>query len=79
MIELTPSAALMLYLLMTLSFVLGLWGYSHYKTRSRKIFTAPKELYICEYCTAVYMDEAHQSVTKCPECQSFNKGNRFQK
>lgn len=77
MIELTPQAALMLYLLLTITFLLGLWTYSHYSTRRKKIFTAPKELYVCEYCTMVYMCEAHQSVTQCPECKSFNKGNKY--
>lgn len=77
MIELTPQAALMLYLLLTMTLVLGLWGYAHYKTRSKKIFTAPRQLYVCEYCTSVYMDEAHQAVTQCPQCKSFNKGNDY--
>jgi len=79
MIELSPASALLLYLLLTLSVVLGLWSYQHYKTRSKKIITAPKELYICEYCQAVYLDNAQLTVTQCPECHSFNKGNRYKK
>ena len=77
MIEVSPSAALLLYLLLTLSVVMGFWLYQNYKSITKKIITAPKSLYVCEYCSAVYLDEAHLAVTQCPECHSFNKDNTY--
>lgn len=73
MIELTPTAALTLYLSATLAIVLSLWIYHHYKSRHKKLVTLSQELFICEYCHFAYLDERGKKVTHCPQCQSFNK------
>jgi ribosomal protein L37AE/L43A len=73
MIELSPTTALMLYLGMTLSVLLGLWIFQHYRYRHKKILSSEKELFICEYCHFAYLDEGTKKITHCPQCQSYNK------
>lgn len=77
MIELTFNSFFILYLSMTLAFILSIWLYSHY-TRKRKIFfQTEKALYICEYCHFVYLAETTQVGTRCPQCSLFNKQNFY--
>lgn len=76
MIELTLMTALLLYLGLTLTIVLGLWIISHYRTRSKKILPLEQRLCICEYCHLAYVADSLKSVTQCPQCKSYNKDNR---
>lgn len=73
MIELTPAAACTLYLGTTLAILLGLWIYHHYQSRNKKIITVAQQLHVCEYCHFAYLAELGKEVTRCPQCQSFNK------
>jgi hypothetical protein len=73
MIELTPTAALTLYLSATLAFILTLWVYQHYKSRHKKVTTVAHMLCVCEYCHFAYLGEVGREVTQCPQCKSFNK------
>lgn len=79
MIELTFNTALMLYLSLTLFAVLGVWGYSHYHFQRKKIISAEKTLFICEYCHCAYLAESLRNVNRCPQCNSFNKDNNYTK
>lgn len=73
MIELTTNTAIMLYLSLTLSTLLGLWVYHHYSTRSKKVDISDQELHVCEYCHFAYLDEIETPITRCPQCKSYNK------
>lgn len=75
MIEITMSSAIMLYFCMTLATLLLLWAVQHYRSRKQKTVVAQKELFQCEYCHYSYLDTFAKSVTKCPQCGSFNKVN----
>jgi len=77
MIELTFSTAFMLYLSLTLSVVLGIWGVTHFSSRKKKILPEEKLLRVCEYCHYVYLEESHKDVNRCPQCLSYNKKNRY--
>lgn len=77
MIELTFNAIFLLYLSLTLSSVLGIWIYSHYRGKKRKIFTEEKALFICEYCHFAYVEEGVKELNRCPQCGLFNKENTF--
>ncbi len=79
MIELTFCAAFMLYLSLTLTFVLGLWGYQHYRVRKKAIFFPEKNLLICEYCHYLYLDKDLKKISQCPQCRSFNQFNLYPK
>jgi ribosomal protein L37AE/L43A len=77
MIELTPNTALMLYLCMTLTVLLGIWGWQHLSSRKNKVVINEQELLVCEYCNFAYMDQIGKPVTACPQCGSFNKKNNY--
>ena len=77
MIEVSPITAMMLYLGLTLSVLLSIWVIQHYRSRRKKIILADQELFVCEYCHFTYLDGRSKKVTKCPQCQAYNKNNVF--
>lgn len=77
MIHLSAAAAIMLYLGVTLFAVLGMWVYFHLKSKKRKILSSREELYLCEYCHCIYLADPLIPNNQCPECQSYNKNNRY--
>lgn len=78
MIGLSSATAAMLYLCFTLSILFGIWISQHYKSRVKKIVVEDQLLLVCEYCHYAYLGDQARKVTKCPQCQSFNKNNRYQ-
>ncbi|MEC7838897.1 MAG: hypothetical protein VX777_02525 [Chlamydiota bacterium] len=77
MIQVAPNTAIMIYLALTLSSILGVWIFSHLTRRQHKIITTENQLRICEYCQCAYVDDISKEVTQCPECKSFNKNNQY--
>lgn len=77
MIVLTPITALMLYLCLTLATLLCIWGWHHWKSRTRKVIVVEEELLVCEYCHFAYLGQIGKGVTACPQCGSFNKKNQY--
>lgn len=73
MIELSTTTALMLYLTVTLGPLLFVWAYQHFKNRKKKIVIQSKVLCVCEFCHFCYLGEIGSSLSKCPQCHSFNK------
>lgn len=73
MIEVSQTTAFMIYLCITLGPLLGLWAFQHYTKRHRKLDLAEKRLYVCEYCHYCYLDLHTHTITRCPQCQSYNK------
>lgn len=78
MIEVAPSTGFMLYLAITLSTLLLIWVSYHFKARKRVVITPEALLLVCEYCQCAYVDDRTKAVTQCPQCNSFNKNNRYQ-
>lgn len=79
MISLSMTTALMLYLALTLIILFSLWGYHHYTLRNKKIIVSEEELFLCEYCHFAYLADRAKQVNKCPQCSSYNKGNKYRK
>jgi hypothetical protein len=73
MIEVSEVTAFMLYLCLTLGSLLGFWAFQHYSKRNKKISLDEEQLFVCEYCHFCYLEDFTQSVTRCPQCQSYNK------
>jgi ribosomal protein L37AE/L43A len=73
MIEITPITALMLYLCLTMGTLFGIWCFQHFRWRKKKIVIVEKKLFVCEYCSFAYLDGIGNSLSKCPQCSSFNK------
>ncbi len=77
MISVDPSKALILYLMFFFITLLFLWLKSN-KKRTKAIKVKPfSVLYLCYYCTFVYLDKNHKKITQCPQCKSFNKDNCY--
>ena len=74
MIELTFNTLFILYLSLTLGIVLGIWIYSHYRTRRRVFFPVEKALCVCEYCHFPYVEESAKHLNRCPQCGLYNFG-----
>lgn len=74
MIELSPAMALLIYLGSTLAILMGVWVSSHYRQRRRRFLPLEKDLNVCEFCHFAYLDTGAQKLTRCPRCDSFNKG-----
>lgn len=77
MIEVAPNTAIMIYLAIFLTVIMGLWLYTHVVKRNNKIVTTEQRLLVCEYCQCAYVEDQTKEVTKCPECESFNKNNFY--
>jgi ribosomal protein L37AE/L43A len=79
MIELNFTTAFMLYLGITLLSILGIWIFSHYRTKKQIIFSTEHALFVCEYCHFAYLEENIKELNKCPQCNLFNKQNQYTK
>jgi predicted Zn-ribbon and HTH transcriptional regulator len=79
MIEVAPNTAITIYLAIFLTVIMGLWLYTHLTKRHKKIIMTEQHLLICEYCQCAYVEDHTKEVTKCPDCQSFNKNNLYKK
>lgn len=77
MITLSPAYAAMFYLLLTLGALTVAWIFEHRRAKRRKLIQNPEELYLCEYCHAVYTADPIKKINRCPECKSLNKGNEL--
>lgn len=75
MIELTPTAAFVLYLAITSAIILTMWTYHHFKSRNQVIVSADQTLFVCEYCHGTYLSDPIKTITRCPKCQCLNKPN----
>jgi uncharacterized paraquat-inducible protein A len=73
MIELSPTTAIMLYLCLTLATLLAIWGFHHYSSRKKKMDLSHQKLHVCEYCHFAYLRQIDKTVSRCPQCSSFNK------
>lgn len=80
MFALTFSVAILLYLSLTLIALLIIWGWNHYRGRNKKKdLNYDQALKVCEYCHYTYLEEVQKSISKCPQCQSFNKDHLISK
>lgn len=79
MIELTFNTVFILYLGATLTMILGIWIYSHYRQKRRTFFTAEQALHVCEYCHFAYVEDSIKELNRCPQCGLYNKENTFKK
>ena len=75
MIETTLSTVLMIYLLLTLGILLALWATRHYKRRKIKLLCVAEQIACCEYCQYSYLKKIAATLSRCPQCKSFNREN----
>lgn len=77
MMTISASFAAMLYLLLTIGALTAAWVYEHFRSKKKKLIHSFKELYLCEYCHFVYLEDPLKKVQRCPECKSLNKNNKL--
>ncbi len=76
MIEVGPDTACMLYLAASLLAVISIWLYQHKKSKKKEILTFQTKHFICDFCTASYLESATKAYTRCPQCGSLNTTKR---
>jgi len=79
MIEVTAAHAVIIYLGLTLLIIFGAWIYHHMLSRKKTILSNHEALFVCEYCHFAYLNRIAQKINQCPQCQSYNKDNRYEK
>lgn len=79
MITLQPDTIILLYLIVTCSFLFFIWIFYYIKKSKSSWNKSYKELFICEYCAFVYLASVEREVNCCPRCKTFNKKNNFNK
>ena len=77
MIELSINGAFMLYLSLTIFFLISQWTWQHYYTQRKKSLPAQQNLYVCEYCHFAYLYDSQKKINQCPQCKSYNRENQF--
>lgn len=77
MFEVTAATAAILYLSATLAFLFGIWLFQHQRSCKRVFLSKKEALFVCEFCHFAYVADTVKEVTKCPQCSSYNKENRY--
>ncbi len=73
MITLDIGTAIFLYLMFSLCAILVLWVSFERGGSFEKYTVEHKEVWLCEYCTYTYVDSTHDTISRCPQCDSYNK------
>lgn len=73
MIPVGFSTAVLIYLLVTLVGVMIVWVRFERGESFKKYKMHPKEVWNCTVCAYTYVDSLHQELSKCPQCQSWNR------
>ena len=76
MIRLTFSAAIGLYVFLSVLGLLGIWlGFERSRT-VRRVSFAERHLWHCEVCVTPYVDSRSDRISRCPNCGSLNARNQ---
>ncbi len=75
MIPVDFSTAVLIYLLVTLIGVIAVWVRFERGDAFKKYNVHPKEVWNCSVCAYTYVDSLHRELSKCPQCQSWNRRN----
>jgi len=74
MIRVEFSLAVALYIILILCLFFVLWILIDRKRDSTGLFSSEKDFFWqCTTCTYVYVDSMHDTISKCPRCNSYNK------
>ena len=73
MIKLDISIAIFLYLLFSVVIVFILWIFLDRKSKTENFKVDRKNIYQCEICKYVFIDQKNEDFTRCPRCKNINK------
>ncbi|HIJ66326.1 MAG TPA: hypothetical protein HPP77_10290 [Candidatus Hydrogenedentes bacterium] len=72
MIEITLTQALAFYGAILGGFAVIVWTYTEIAVRRRYRVLEQQFLWRCVFCGYIYLDEAAETISKCPRCESLN-------
>jgi hypothetical protein len=72
-IEVDISTAVAFYVFVSLILLLAGWIFFEARKDRRKYSAEEKYVWKCSICANVYIDSIHSSISRCPQCKSFNK------
>ncbi|NIA13720.1 MAG: hypothetical protein GWP08_06530 [Nitrospiraceae bacterium] len=72
MIQISLTAALVMYSAILGLMVLTIWAYTEIVTRRSYHVLEKQHLWRCVYCGYVYLDEEAEALSQCPQCESIN-------
>ncbi|MBI1883416.1 MAG: hypothetical protein HYS08_04325 [Chlamydiae bacterium] len=75
MFEVDLSTAFLIYLILSLSGLFFAWIYYEYRKKARNFSPIEKVIYRCKICAHSYIVERDETLSKCPQCGSFNDAN----
>ena len=73
MIKVDLSTAIFLYLFFTAVFILMLWSFFDFGTKLKTFGSDEKYILHSTICAHTYIDSKHESVSRCPQCKSYNQ------
>lgn len=73
MITLTLTQALGLYALVVGIGAAAIWLYTEVGARRMYQTARQQHLWRCAYCGYAYLDEAAETLSQCPRCESYNE------
>jgi len=72
MIQISLTAALILYSAILGVVVFAIWAYTELTVRRSYHVLEKQDLWRSVFCGYVYLDEGAEAVSRCPQCASFN-------
>ena len=80
MIEVPVSSAVLVFLLVTVAFVLVVWFFTERRRPGEDTREKIKDHVLrCPICTNVYLETKPGGMTRCPECGSLNTEQEIKK
>lgn len=73
MISISITTAVWIYLSFFLSILTFIWLLHYLKNREKNKVSPYKAMRICHYCHFPYLELSNKEISKCPQCQCFNK------
>ncbi|MDD4202042.1 MAG: hypothetical protein PHQ52_01070 [Candidatus Omnitrophica bacterium] len=77
MLKVNISTAIFLYLFFNVILVLGYWLFSGYKRKEIVLRSDNDYMWKCHICANVYVDSKDDEFSKCPQCETLLKKNRY--
>ncbi len=80
MIEIPVSSAILVFLLVTVAFVLVMWFFTERRRPGEDNREKTKDHVLrCPICTNVYLETRPGGMSRCPKCESLNTEQEIEK
>jgi len=72
MIQISLTSALILYSTILGCLILFIWTYTEIRVRRSHRVLEKQFLWHCVFCGYIYLDEAAETLSRCPRCHSYS-------